>query len=1126
MADMTIRRSLAMTSAVFCLGLAVGSANDETAWQKVSAGLESQNLSERPTLENESAFTEIDGPAIGIDFQNFLKRENIKNYLLTGAGLTVGDYDSNGLPDLFLVSQDGANKLYRQVSPWKFEDVTEASGLTETKFWGSGAAFVDVNNDGHLDLYLCNKGAHDILYINKMDGTFKSHNFGGGDATYRAPTMAAWSDFDRDGDLDFYRTETRLLSIKEMFDYKVEMVKNAQGEVVPGPKYARDITMLGGSLVEQGTFDRMFRNDSAEKLVFQDVTRTSGISVAREHGLAAVWWDYNNDLNPDLYISNDFHTPDHLYHNKGDGTFSDIIGEALPYTSWNSMGSDYADINNDGWFDYLSTDMSATTHFKQKTMMGAMTATAWFLDNLEPRQYMRNAMHLNTGTGSFLDVAFFAGLDSTDWTWTGIFGDMDNDGFEDAYFTNGIERNVQDSDLNNKMDEIKKAGGKWDDVQKVFLDSPRFKEQNLAFKNKGDLTFSNVSKEWNLDDLTVSHGAVLADLDRDGDLDLIVSNMNDPIGIYRNNNAEHQAILVSLTGKESNHFGLGARLEVRLSDGTKMSRLVTSSRGYMTGVEPVTHFGLGKATEIESLKVVWPSGKEQTFKNLKSGQHYRITEASEAPKQERAPVLASMFSEASEKPAFTHRENDHNDFGDQPLLPNRLSKYGPAIALGDANGDGRVDLFAGGASGQASGLFFQNEAGQWVQQTSSTLAADKSQEDVAALWFDADQDGDQDLYVVSGGASELAASVHYRDRLYLNDGKGKLTQGKLPDHRASGSCVAANDYDGDGDLDLFVGSRFVPKRYPTTPESVLLRNDGGKFVRVESPADKAGMVTSAVWGDVNGDQRADLILAMEWGPVRIFLNQEEGFVDSTKAAGLGEQTGWWMSVAAGDLDGDGDLDLVAGNFGLNTKYHVDPEHPATLFASDFGNKGELQLVEAKCKDGKLLPVRGRSCSTTAMPHLLKNAPSYTAFASKTLSELYTKDALTEATKLEANTLATMIFRNDGKGQFTAEPLSTLSQLAPVMSIALSDFNNDGKTDIALGQNFNAAQRETGRMNAGLSVILLGQEDGTHRELWPQVSGLKHRDDTRQLLSHDINGDGKRDLVIGVNNSPVRILLGQ
>ena len=912
-----------------------------------------------------------------------------------------------------------------------------------------------------------------------------------------------------------------------MFNYQVLMEKDADGVWQAHPSQAsefeRDRRRAARARQPRTgcSATRRPAPNGMPRLV--EATRSSGIEIAREHGLAAVWWDYDNDGWPDLYVSNDFHTPDHLYRNSRDGTFAEVTGEALPYTSWNSMGSDFADINNDGWFDYLSTDMSATTHFKQKTMMGAMSDTAWFLDNLEPRQYMRNAMQVNTGTGKFIDVAFYAGLDSTDWTWAGIFGDLDNDGFEDAFFTNGIERNVQDSDQNLRLNEAKNAGATAAELHDIFLDSPRFKERNLAFRNRGGFKFESVGEAWGLGEETVSHGAAFADLDRDGDLDVIVNNMNDPVGIYRNDTAgtNSNAVLVSLRGTASNRFGLGARIAVTLG-GQTLSRIITSSRGYMSGVEPVAHFGLGGSDKLLALRIEWPSGRHQEFSDLAAGYHYRITEPENrtpTPEVEpRQPLLAEI--DGALGLGFEHAENEHDDFAVQPLLPNRLSRFGPALAIG---GD---DIFLGAAAGHASAHYLRNEDGEIGRIVNSPLTADAAHEDVDAAWFDADGDGDLDLYVVSGGASKPAGDPHYADRLYLNGGSGTLTlapTGTLPDWNASGSCVAPCDYDADGDVDLFVGARFVPGKYPTTPESALLVNDGGKFTKIDSPVDRAGLVTGAAWSDLDGDGRADLAVATEWGPVRVFKNTADGFAEATAACGLNGHTGWWTCVVAADVDGDGDRDLLAGNFGLNTKYHVDPEHPATLFAADFGGKGELQLVEAQHKEGKLLPVRGRSCSTSAMPHLVNNAPSYTAFASKTLQEIYTPQALANAQRLEATTLATALLRNDGSGRFSVEPLPVLSQLAPVMDIALADLDGDGRVEAVLAQNFNAAQRETGRMNAGLGVVLKFTADGRPTELWPAESGLALRLDPRRVIAADLGGDGAQELIFGVNGGAVRVL---
>ncbi len=1100
-------------------------------WSKIVSGLEARPLNVK-NRGNGPLFEKLKGSSLGVPFHNQLNRENIKNYLLNGAGLSVGDYDGNGLPDLFLVSQDGPNKLYRQNAPWVFEDVSEAAGIRDIKVWGSGAAFADIDNDGDLDLYVCNKGAYDEIYLNQGNGTFKGSTLGTGNSALRAPSMVAFSDYDLDGDLDFYQTKTRLLGLSELYDGKVQMVKDHDGQWQAHPIYQDDFEVIDDIPRELGAQDSLFRNEGAsstQAFRFLDVTEQSGIKIARDHGLAAVWWDANNDNFPDLYVSNDFHTPDRLYLNNKDGTFRESIEKSLPYTSWSSMGSDFADINNDGYFDYLSTDMSSTTHFKQKTMMGAMLDTAWFLDHLEPRQYMRNAMHLNTGTGAFIEIAFFAGLDSTDWTWAGIFGDLDNDGLEDSFFTNGIERNVQDSDLNLKLAAAKESGASKEELREMFLQSPRFKERNLAFKNTGELKFINVSADWGLDDLSVSHGAIMADLDRDGDLDIIVNNMNDPLGVFRNNgNAE--GILISLMGKESNFFGLGARVTVELEDGQILSRILTSSRGYQSGCEPVLHFGLGESKVIKALTVQWPSGQTQRFNSLQSQHHYRITEGTNHLLQPLADTSSQLFSKDPTQLGidFKHEENLFDDFIEQPLLPNRLSRCGPAFSVGDVNGDLRPDFFLGGAAGFPSQLYLQKNDGSFLAARSALPPSETAYEDVASTLFDFDQDGDLDLYLVSGGASQPAGHPHYQDRLYQNDGEGNFTptpEGSLPPLRSSGGCVSACDIDLDGDLDLFIGARHLPARYPTAAESALLINDGGRFVQIDSPLTQAGMVTGATWADLDGDQRPDLIVSNEWGPVRTFQNTSEGFIETTLKAGLSELTGWWTCITAADLDLDGDLDLIAGNFGLNTKYRVGSNHPATLFASDFGNQGSLQLVEAKLKDDILLPVRGRSCSTMAMPHLKMRAPSYKDFAQKTLPELYTASALEKAQRLEATTLASMVFINDGSGVFRAQTLPSLSQLSPVMSMAVGDFNKDGMPDLALGQNFYDAQRETGRMNAGLGLILLGQGQGSFKELWPLESGFYERKNNRSLKAVDSNSDGKIDLISINNDQKIGVHLG-
>ncbi len=1070
------------------------------------------------------SFSKLPLSETGLAFENLLKPEHVKNYLLLGAGVTVGDIDGDGLPDLFLCSQDGPNKLFRQTRPWTFEDITAQAGITHQRGWSSGAAFADVDNDGDLDLFVCNKGNHNELYRNQGDGTFKGGFVQQAQPEHAAPTMAAFSDYDRDGDLDLYLTRTRLLSLQERFGYRIGLVQDDAGQWKPHPQYGDEFEVIDRVPRELGGDDQLFENSGLTDSGiprFTDVTAKAGMVAAREHGLAAVWWDANQDDWPDLYVSNDFHTPDRLYLNQQDGTFQEASKSALPYTSWSSMGSDFADINNDGLFDYLSTDMSATTHYKQKTMMGSMLDTAWFLDHLEPRQYMRNVMLVNTGTSHFLECAQFAGIDSTDWTWSALFGDLDSDGWEDLFFTNGIERNVNDSDLALRMDALKKKGARFAEIQQAMLDTPRHLESNLAYRNLGNLQFEDVSQAWQLDLESVSHGAVLADMDRDGDLDIIVNNMNDPVALYRNDIVSNPAsMLIQLRGTQSNHFGLGARLVAETTTG-RHSRLMTSSRGYMSGAEPVIHLAVTDSRSIDRLTIHWPSGIIQQLTNIQTGQFLTITEPDESSEQPEANQEAkSLFREAPSNHGltFVHREDDFDDFAKQPLLPNRLSRFGPALAAGDVNGDQRDDLFVGGAAGQAGTLFLQSTNGTFTQETTFTTEA--SHEDTAALFADLDQDGDRDLYIVSGGNSKPAGDPHYHDRILLNNGRGTFTPAPAnhwPILGESGSCVAAADVDRDGDVDLFVGSRTIPQRYPHASASTLILNgDSPRSISLE-----LGLVTAATWADVDGDGWVDLLVTREWGTPAVLRNEKGTLSDITSASGLGNDAGWWNGIATGDLDADGDIDFVASNFGLNTKYHASQDKPVHLYAGDFEGDGSLRLIEASHKDSQLLPLRGKSCSTHAMPHLAQRFPTYHDFASATLTEIYTPAKLDAALKLEATTLASMVFLNDGQGHFTATPLPTLAQLAPGFGIALHDMDRDGHLDGFMAQNFYHPQRETGRMNASLNTFLKGTGKGTFEAIWPKASGLQTREDSRGVVLLD-SPQSTPQLIIAVNDGPLRV----
>ncbi len=1011
-----------------------------------------------------------------------------------GTGVAIGDFDNDGRPDIFVVSKTESCRLFRNLGGFKFEDVTAKAGVGDigpaAMIWKQGVAMADVNNDGWLDIYVCRFGAPNLLYINQGDGTFREMAKEYGLDVKDSSAMAAFADYDRDGWLDVY-LQTNLLNNSEH---------------------------------PAGQRDYLFRNDRNGH--FTNVSKQAGISEEESQGHSATWWDYDNDGWPDLYVANDFAVPDFLYRNNRDGTFTNVIDQVVPHTPYSSMGADLGDLNNDGLIDFMVADMAASTHQKdQRAMADTRSRTKDLRDGTTAvPNYLHNAVYLNTNTSRALEAAYLTGLAATDWTWSVRFEDLDNDGKLDVHVTNGMHREIHNTDLLLKMMTAESAPERI----RLARSGPVLAEANFAFRNLGDLQFENVGRAWGLDQKGVSFGAAFGDLDGDGDLDMVYANFEAGVTLLRNDSDSGHRVIVDLRGTSSNRFGVGATVRLESASGVQVRQLVLA-RGYMSTSEPMLHFGLGADADITRLEVAWPNGQKQTFQNLRADQRYIITEPSGAapPAIVAKTRPAGLFEEVSQTAnlSWVAREESIDEIAQQRLLPTRFNRRGPGLAVGDINGDGLDDILMGGTTLDEARILFGTPSGRFAEVKMPKAGTGSPVNDGPPLIFDADGDGRNDLLITKGGTSQPAGAPEYQPQLYLNTGSGLqlAPAGALPALPISAGAVAAADYNHDGRVDVFIGARVLPGQYPTAPRSALLANQGGKFTDVTDEIApglrEVGLVTSALWSDADGDGWPDLLLTLEWGQVKYFHNNAgRNFEDWTEQAGFASAgTGWWQSLATADFNGDGRPDYVVGNVGLNTPYHADPEHPALLFYGEFKEGAGPLAIEAHSEGGKLYPWRSRKDLGAAIPAVLQRFPRNDFYARATLGEILGEPKLAAAQRFAATELRSGVLLSQPDKRYRFQALPNIAQIAPWQGVVAGDFNHDGKADIYAVQNSYAPTPVVGRFDGGLSQLLLGNGEGQFTPVPVAESGLLVPGDAKAVVVLDIDRDGWPDFLVSRNN---------